>query len=514
MTYNDDSITILQNESECVCTPFNLCKTYKSAPDGEELIDIRSPFGVCDSYMDVCCNDTISSSTEVINQNIPNTDTSCICAGQEENKPNTEQPLDEYSPTTPIQFFTSKEKNKPSYQNRPAEHISSPSPLDQIHSTSTEDDIHENKNKPDYQNRPVEHISSPSPLDQIHITSTEEDIYNLQNPTYKPTDHLISSENKPTEKPHKIVSSVENENFITTEATGSKTKDQHKCGSWNKNGLGFRIVNAIDGESQYGEFPSMIAILKEEVLKNGEKNLVYHCGGSLIEKNVVLTATHCVINKDPSTLIIRAGEWDLQTDKEIYPHQDRHVKKIVSHPKYYAGGLHNDISLIFTDEPFILHDHVNTICLPEKNEVFTDKKCFSSGWGTKVYYNNYTIVKKTESGKLNKKIGQYQVNILKKVDLKIMESEKCMEILRTTRLGPKFILHDSFTCAGGEEGKDTCKGDGGSPLMCQYGDDSSNLVQVGIVAWGINCGLAGIPAVYVDVAHFSQWIHDEISNYT
>jgi hypothetical protein len=38
-----------------------------------------------------------------------------------------------------------------------------------------------------------------------------------------------------------------------------------------------------------------------------------------------------------------------------------------------------------------------------------------------------------------------------------MESEKCMEILRTTRLGPKFILHDSFTCAGGEEGKDTCK---------------------------------------------------------
>lgn len=38
-----------------------------------------------------------------------------------------------------------------------------------------------------------------------------------------------------------------------------------------------------------------------------------------------------------------------------------------------------------------------------------------------------------------------------------MKSEKCQEILRTTRLGPKFILHDSFICAGGEEGKDTCK---------------------------------------------------------
>lgn len=41
MTYTDDSTIFLQNESECVCTPFNLCKTYRSAPNGEELIDIR-----------------------------------------------------------------------------------------------------------------------------------------------------------------------------------------------------------------------------------------------------------------------------------------------------------------------------------------------------------------------------------------------------------------------------------------------------------------------------------------
>lgn len=65
--------------------------------------------------------------------------------------------------------------------------------------------------------------------------------------------------------------------------------------SWNKNGVGFKVINTLDGEAQYGEFPSMIAIFKKEVSIDGEINLVYHCGGSLLEPNVIVTAAHCVI---------------------------------------------------------------------------------------------------------------------------------------------------------------------------------------------------------------------------
>lgn len=54
-------------------------------------------------------------------------------------------------------------------------------------------------------------------------------------------------------------------------------------------------------------------------------------------------------------------------------------------------------------------------------------------------------------------IGKYQVNILKKVEVPVVPRDKCEQKLRRTRLGPKFILHDSFMCAGGEEGKDTCR---------------------------------------------------------
>lgn len=54
-------------------------------------------------------------------------------------------------------------------------------------------------------------------------------------------------------------------------------------------------------------------------------------------------------------------------------------------------------------------------------------------------------------------IGQYEVNVLKNVELPIVPRDKCINALRTTRLGPKFILHDSFICAGGVIGKDTCR---------------------------------------------------------
>lgn len=51
--------------------------------------------------------------------------------------------------------------------------------------------------------------------------------------------------------------------------------------------------------------------------------------------------------------------------------------------------------------------------------------------------------------------GRFQV-ILKSVELPIVPKDRCQAALRTTRLGQFFRLHDSFMCAGGEAGIDTC----------------------------------------------------------
>ena len=57
-------------------------------------------------------------------------------------------------------------------------------------------------------------------------------------------------------------------------------------------------------------------------------------------------------------------------------------------------------------------------------------------------------------------------------------------MLQRTRLGPNFVLHQGFLCAGGEEGKDACKGDGGGPLVCEVNGVSQ---LAGIVSWGGTC---------------------------
>ncbi len=76
----------------------------------------------------------------------------------------------------------------------------------------------------------------------------------------------------------------------------------------------------------------------------------------------------------------------------------------------------------------------------------------------------------------------------------------CQQQLRDTpRLPRQFRLHNSFTCAGGEAGKDGCQGDSGGPLVVEDSATSQDTL-VGVVSWGIGCARDGLPGLYAEVS--------------
>ncbi|XP_036148082.1 uncharacterized protein LOC118644183 [Monomorium pharaonis] len=258
-----------------------------------------------------------------------------------------------------------------------------------------------------------------------------------------------------------------------------------QCGVRNTQGINGRIKNPVyvDGDSEFGEYPWQVAILKKDTTES-----VYVCGGTLISPRHIITAAHCVKTHAGRELRARLGEWDVNHDVEFYPYIERDIVSVFVHPEFYAGTLANDIAILKLDHDvdFTKNPHISAACLPDKLDDFTGTRCWTTGWG-KDAFGDY---------------GKYQ-NILKEVDVPVVSNHVCEQQMRRTRLGPSFNLHPGFVCAGGEEGKDACKGDGGGPMVCER---HGRWQLTGVVSWGIGCGQVNVPGVYTRVSYYLDWI--------
>ncbi|XP_068625974.1 phenoloxidase-activating factor 2-like [Battus philenor] len=278
-----------------------------------------------------------------------------------------------------------------------------------------------------------------------------------------------------------------------------QTEGAGQCG-WGNPGAGIIRINDeanINRQTyaDFGEFPWMVALIKKEQDENSWSQSNYLGGGSIIHPSVVITAAHKVDRYIAREIKCRAGEWDTQTTKELYQHQERDVTKMIMHEEFYHTPTYNDIALLVLKTPFTLENapHIGVACLAPQLPA-PGTQCYSMGWGREFQHKNKNAV------------------ILKKVKLPFIDSATCSAALKRTRLGPRYDLHASHMCAGGVVGVDTCRGDGGSSLVCpiMHGPDSDRFAVYGMVVFGVGCGTAA-PGVYANVPHLYSWVDEKMN---
>ncbi|KAH8377406.1 hypothetical protein KR093_005354, partial [Drosophila rubida] len=263
------------------------------------------------------------------------------------------------------------------------------------------------------------------------------------------------------------------------------------CGYSNPKGLQLTLQNNVQHEAQFGEFPWMISITETTCNSCNSKP---QGGGSLLAPNVVLTTAHKIANVSVEHLRVRAGEWDQLSTAEPLEHQDRLVAKKILHPSFNSVSGAYDAALLILKTPFELSPHIDTICLPARAENLAPSRCIVTGWGKKTMND-----------------PDYP-NFLKKIDLPYVDRARCTQMMRNTILGRYFQLHSSFICAGGEKDKDSCMGDGGSPLVCPSSNGGPDrYVVTGIVSWGLDCGRENVPGVYASVKVLRPWIDQQLA---
>lgn len=233
-----------------------------------------------------------------------------------------------------------------------------------------------------------------------------------------------------------------------------------------------RIIGGVQNSEAY---PWMVSIQRGS----------HFCGGVLISKDWVLTAAHCLDDKNAEDLTLYIG---IERTSLLSTGDMRKADWILIHPDYNDNLFYSDLALIKLDQsatktPINILSRDATLALQQNEQLRI------LGWGV------------TDTGATSQ--------VLQQVDVSFQRDNICNSTYPINSIDDYW---DRSFCAGEVSGgKDSCQGDSGGPILVKANNEWA---LTGLVSWGSGCAEAGLYGVYTEVSAMVDWIEQRHSGVT